>query len=204
MRRALVPGVGLLCLLPLGLIGADLARGELTEPVEQILNRLGFWTLTFLVLTLACTPAKLLFGWTWPNRVRRLLGLVCFAYALLHFLTYAILDQELGATDLMNDLSKRPFITVGYLALGLLVPLAWTSRDSMVRRLGFKRWKQVHRAVYVVAGLGTIHFLWRVKADQREPLIFAGVFAALLAVRVVAAWRARRRAKRPTRVRQAT
>lgn len=161
------------------------------NPIAEALNRLGLVALVFLVLTLACTPAKTLFGWTWPARIRRMLGLFAFFYATLHVLTYAGVDQLLDFRAIGEDIAKRPFILVGFVAWVLLLPLALTSTNAMVRRLGFKRWKALHRVAYAIALLGALHFYWRVKKDVSLPLAYAGVIVALLLVRVVAARRTR-------------
>jgi sulfoxide reductase heme-binding subunit YedZ len=152
-----------------------------------VLNRLGFWTLTLLMATLACTPLKVLTGWKFPLRLRRMLGLEAFTYAFLHFAVYLGVDQFFDFHEIGKDIVERKFITVGFTAFVLLIPLAVTSTNGMVRRLGFPRWKRLHRLVYVVATLGVIHFVWRVKSDLRQPLLFAAVLAFLLVVRVVAA-----------------
>jgi sulfoxide reductase heme-binding subunit YedZ len=174
------------CLLPLVRIGVDWLRDAMPDPVAVTLNRLGFATLLLLTATLACTPAKLLLGWVWPNKVRRMLGLFAFFYASLHLCVYAGLDQELNGHDILADVVKRKFITVGFVSFVLMVPLAVTSTDAMVRRLGFKTWKALHRLAYVSAGLGVVHFIWRVKADLRWPLAFGLMLAALFAARM---WR---------------
>jgi sulfoxide reductase heme-binding subunit YedZ len=168
-----------------------LTHGLGANPIAEAINRLGLVTLVFLVLTLACTPAKLLFGWTFPARVRRMLGLYTFFYGTLHVLTYAAVDQLLNLRAIGEDIAKRPFILVGFLAWLLLVPLAVTSTKGMLRRLGFPRWKALHRAVYVVGALGAVHFLWRVKKASAEPTTYALVIGVLLGTRVVAALRAR-------------
>src|SRR6185503_9690321 len=138
------------------------------------------------------TPLKTLLGWTFPTRARRMLGLFAFFYAALHFTTYLALDQGFDLSDIGADIVKRKFITVGFVAFTLLVPLAVTSNDRAVKRLGFRRWKRLHRLVYLAAVLGVIHFVWRVKADLLQPALFGGVLAFLFAVRLVS--RARRRA----------
>lgn len=155
------------------------------NPIAEALNRLGLLALVFLVLTLAVTPLKTLFGWTWPARLRRMLGLFAFFYASLHFLTYAALDQNVNVHAIAGDIAKRPFILVGFSAWVLLIPLAVTSTKGMVQRLGFKRWKALHRSVYLVAALGALHFYWRVKKDTREPLAYAAVLGFLLLVRLL-------------------
>ena len=163
------------------------ARGELgANPIATALNQLGLVTLVFLIASLAATPLKVALGWTWPIRIRRMLGLYAFFYASLHFLTYLGLDQVLDLRAVFADITKRNFIAVGFTAFVLLVPLAVTSTDAMVRRLGFVRWKRLHRLVYVAAALGVVHFMWRVKKDLSQPLTYGAVLAFLLAIRVVA------------------
>jgi len=163
------------------------ARGELgANPIATALNQLGLVTLVFLIASLAATPLKVALGWTWPIRIRRMLGLYAFFYASLHFLTYLGLDQVLDLRAVFADITKRNFIAVGFTAFVLLVPLAVTSTDAMVRRLGFVRWKRLHRLVYVAAALGVVHFIWRVKKDLSQPLTYGAVLAFLLAIRVVA------------------
>jgi methionine sulfoxide reductase heme-binding subunit len=163
------------------------ARGELgANPIATALNQLGLVALIFLIASLAATPLKAALGWTWPIRIRRMLGLYAFFYASLHFLTYLGLDQVLDLRAVFADITKRKFIAVGLTAFVLLVPLAVTSTDAMVRRLGFVRWKRLHRLVYVAAVLGVVHFIWRVKKDLSQPLTYGAVLAFLLAIRVVA------------------
>ncbi|HEX4804141.1 MAG TPA: protein-methionine-sulfoxide reductase heme-binding subunit MsrQ [Myxococcaceae bacterium] len=162
------------------------ARGELgANPIATALNQLGLVALIFLIASLAATPLKAALGWTWPIRIRRMLGLYAFFYASLHFLTYLGLDQVLDLRAVFADITKRKFIAVGFTAFVLLVPLAVTSTDAMVRRLGFVRWKRLHRLVYVAAVLGVVHFIWRVKKDLSQPLTYGAVLALLLAIRVV-------------------
>jgi sulfoxide reductase heme-binding subunit YedZ len=180
-------------LLPLALLAVDGARGALgANAIEVVLNQTGLLALVLLLASLACTPLKLVFAWTWPMRVRKLLGLLAFAYAALHFLTYAVVDQGLAWRAMVEDVTKRPFITVGFTALVLLVPLAVTSTNGWVRRLGFPRWQRLHRLAYVAAVLGVVHFVWRVKADATEPLIYGAVLALLLGLRVAKALQKRR------------
>ena len=155
------------------------------NPIDVVLNELGLCALILLIASLACTPARRLFGWTWPIRVRRELGLVAVLYASLHMLTSLVLDQGLSWTAVVEDIVKRPFITVGFAALLLLLPLAFTSTNAAVRRLGFRRWQQVHRLAYLAAGLAALHFIWRVKIDVSQPLLYAGVLAALLTTRLL-------------------
>jgi len=186
-RRAGTAAVFLACALPLALLGADALRGRLgANPIEAAMNRLGWWTLFLLLVALSPTPLRIVSGWTWPARHRRMLGLFAFAYACLHLAVYAGVDQFFDWRAILADVAKRKFITIGMLAFALLVPLALTSTDRAVRRLGYVRWKRLHRLVYAVAVCGVLHFAWRVKADYREPAIFAGVLTLLLLARVVA------------------
>jgi sulfoxide reductase heme-binding subunit YedZ len=161
------------------------------NPIAEVLNRLGLLALVFVMLTLACSPLKTLLGWTWPARVRRMLGLFAFFYGTLHVLTYAGLDQLLDFSAIGEDIAKRPFIWVGFSAWLLLIPLAVTSTKGMVQRLGFKRWKLLHRAVYVIGTLAVVHFYWRVKKDATEPLVYGTVLSALLLVRAVSSLKTR-------------
>ena len=173
-------------LVPLLLVVADALRGRLgANPIEAILNRFGYWTLVFVLLALVPTPLQRLSGWTWIAPHRRMIGLFAFFYACLHVATYVGIDQFFDWRAIVADVVKRKFITIGMLAFALLVPLALTSTDGSVRRLGFARWKRLHRLVYAAALCGVVHFTWRVKADLREPLLFAAALAALLAVRLI-------------------
>jgi len=173
-------------LLPL----AKLMWGGLTDalganPIERITHNTGYWTLTFLMLTLSATPLRLLFGWYWPVRLRRMLGLYAFFYACLHFLTYLVLDQFFDWQAIGADIVKRPYITIGFVAFLLLIPLAATSTDRMLRRLGGRRWQALHKLVYLIALGGVVHFAWLVKKDLTRPLEFACVLVGLLFVRWV-------------------
>ncbi len=173
-------------LVPLLLVAADALRGRLgANPIEAILNRFGYWTLVFVLLALVPTPLQRLSGWTWIAPHRRMIGLFAFFYACLHVGTYVGVDQFFDWRAIVADVVKRKFITIGMLAFALLVPLALTSTDGSVRRLGYARWKRLHRLVYAAAVCGVVHFVWRVKADLREPLLFAAALAVLLAVRRV-------------------
>jgi sulfoxide reductase heme-binding subunit YedZ len=184
--RLLTGGTVVLACLPLGKIVLDLFTGGLgANPIEAVLNRLGFWTLTLLTASLVPTPLRTLLGWTWPARIRRTLGLLAFTYATLHLLWYVGVDQALDVGLLVEDVTKRKFMAVGFTAWVLLVPLAATSTDRAVRRLGYARWKRLHRLVYVAALLGVVHFVWRVKADLRRPSVFVAAIALLLAARLV-------------------
>ena len=192
----LKPGLLIGAMVPLVSVlvrGTQRALGA--NPIDVVLNELGLSALILLIASLACTPARRLFGWTWPIRVRRELGLVAVFYASLHMLTYLALDQGLSWSAVVEDIVKRPFITVGFAALLLLLPLALTSTNASIRRLGFRRWQQVHRLAYVAAGLAALHFIWRVKLDVSQPLLYAAVLAALLTVRFLY-WRRARESDR--------
>jgi sulfoxide reductase heme-binding subunit YedZ len=166
-------------------------RHELgADPIAQAMNQLGLVALVFLVAALVCTPLKSLFGWTWPTRLRRMLGLIAFGYAALHVTTYVALDQTFEWRAIVADVVKRNFIFVGFAAFVILVPLAATSTNASVKRLGYARWKQLHRLAYVAPALVVLHFVWRVKKDVREPAAYAAVLAILLLVRAVEHWRA--------------
>ena len=182
----LKPGLLLGALVPLGVTAARAALGTLgANPVATALNQFGLLALVFLLASLAATPLKRVLGLTWPMRVRRMLGLIAFFYASLHLLTYVLLDRlgELGT--LLEDLAKRPFISVGALAFTLLVPLALTSTRSAQKRMGFKSWQALHRLSYVAAGLAIAHFVWREKKDISEPLVYCVLLALLLGVRLL-------------------
>lgn len=184
------------CATPAGWIAVRAATGGLgANPIERILNDTGWWTLALILASLVPTAIRILTGWGGAVRWRRMVGLFAFGYALLHFATYALLDQTLDLPAIVEDIAKRPFIAVGFAALVLLVPLAVTSNDRAVRRLGFVRWQRWHRLVYASSVLGVVHFVWRVKADLREPLLFASALAVLLGIRVVDA--VVRRVRRP-------
>jgi methionine sulfoxide reductase heme-binding subunit len=171
---------------PLAAILWNASHGRLgANPIAEALNELGMTALVFLVASLACTPLREIFDWPWAVGLRRMLGLFAFFYALLHFATYALVDQRLNLPAILADVTKRPFILVGFTAFVLLIPLAATSTAGAVRRLGFVRWKRLHRLAYVAGGLAVIHFVLRVKADVREPVVYGVVLGLLLAARVV-------------------
>lgn len=172
------------CLVPLGLLVRDAVSGSLgPNPVEALLHGTGDWALRLLLVTLAMTPLRRLTGQVWPIRLRRMLGLFAFFYVALHLTVYLWLDRELAWSTIVDDVIKRPYISVGFIAFLMLIPLALTSTRGWMRRLG-RRWTQLHRAVYAIAALGVLHYLWLVKADLREPLIYAVVLTILLAFRV--------------------
>jgi sulfoxide reductase heme-binding subunit YedZ len=183
-----------LCLVPLTKLGWLGWTGGLgANPIEFITRHLGTWTLNFLLITLAVTPLRHLTGWHWLIRLRRLLGLYAFFYALLHFLTYLWLDQFFDWTSIVKDIAKRPFITAGFTAFVLLIPLAATSSAAMVRRLGGRRWTQLHRSVYAIAIIGVAHYWWLVKKDITLPLLYAVMLGALLGFRAFRLSRERQR-----------
>lgn len=193
IRRVYKPLLFVLCSLPLaGLVLGALGIGQMSlgaDPIARILHELGAWALRFLVLTLMVTPARQLFGAPWLVSFRRMIGLFAFFYVLLHFLTWLILDQGLYWSGILTDIGKRPYITIGFLAFLLLIPLAVTSTNNMMRRMG-RRWQKLHRLVYVITLLGVWHFYWQVKKDVREPLIYLAIVLVLLGWRV---WKARQK-----------
>jgi sulfoxide reductase heme-binding subunit YedZ len=192
----LKPGIFLGGLVPLAWLVVRATTGGLgANPIAEIENELGLTALIFLWAALACTPARRLFGWTWPPRIRRELGLFAFFYAALHALTYLVLDEFFDWGAIVADIVKRPFITVGVLALVLMIPLAVTSTNDWVRRLGFRRWQRLHYVVYLAGALAAVHFIWRVKIDVSQPLTYAAILGALLAVRL-GWWLWQRAAKR--------
>ena len=173
-------------LVPLAAIALRAALGQLgANPIAEALNELGLAALILLVATLACTPLRLVFGWGWPARLRRMLGLLAFLYGALHLLTYALLDQGFDYRAILADVTKRKFIFAGFAAFTLMVPLALTSTAASVRRLGSARWRLLHRLVYLSAALGVIHFVLRVKKDVSEPAVYGIVLGGLLLIRVV-------------------
>ena len=192
ITRVVKPALFLLALGPIATLAWDGFADALgANPIETITHRTGDWTLRLLLVTLAVTPLRRLTGWNELVRLRRMLGLYTFFYALLHFVTYVWLDQGLNLGDIMEDILKRPYITLGFTGFLLLIPLALTSTNAMVRRLGGARWRKLHQLVYVAGVAGAIHYLWQVKADTRDPLIYLVVLATLLVFRlpVISRWR---------------
>lgn len=163
------------------------------NPIQKITFATGTWTLRFLVITLAITPLRKITSLSWLIKFRRMLGLFAFFYACLHFTTYIWLDQFFSWSSIVKDVAKRPFITAGFTAFVLMIPLAITSTRGMIRRLGGKRWQRLHRLVYFSAVAGVIHYYWQVKSDIRLPLLYGGIVAILLGYRAVTAWRNRRK-----------
>lgn len=181
-----------LCLLPLAYYGWGAWHDTLgANPVEAVTRGMGTWTLNLLLVTLAITPLRKLTGWHTALRLRRMLGLFTFFYAALHLTTYLWFDQFFDWDEIAQDILKRPFITVGMAAFVLLVPLAATSSNRAIRRLGGRRWQALHRSVYVIAILAVLHYSWLVKADQAQPLLYGGILLLLLGIR--AFWRERER-----------
>jgi methionine sulfoxide reductase heme-binding subunit len=198
MRPAKI-AVFALALVPLAALAWKAAQGDLgANPIEFVTHATGDWTLRFLVLTLAVTPARKLLGRPELIRFRRMLGLFAFFYGCLHFLTYLVADKFFDFTEITRDIAKRPFITVGFAGFLLLVPLAITSTAGWIRRLGGKNWRALHRLVYVSAVAGVVHYWWLVKSDVRLPLLYGTLVAALLAFRGVSAWMRRTRTPRAT------
>ena len=189
--------VFVLSLLPLGFLLWRAAIGELSaNPIKSITEETGIWTLRFLVLTLSITPLRKLSGWSRLARFRRMIGLFAFFYGFLHLATYVCLDQFFAFDEILKDVAKRPFITVGFTAFALMIPLALTSPNRVVRWMGGKRWQQLHRIVYVVAICGVIHYLWLVKADTSRPLRYGGLVAILLLYRLWDVLRSKRIGRR--------
>jgi methionine sulfoxide reductase heme-binding subunit len=202
LRRLVKPVVFLLCLLPAAWLAAGivaLQSGDAAapsaqwlgaNPVEKVQDTLGIWGLRLLLATLAVTPLRTLLGWPRLLLFRRMLGLFAFFYIALHFLWYLLVDQAFDWPQLLADVVKRPYVTAGFAAFLLLAPLAVTSTRAAMRRLG-RRWQSLHRLVYPAALLGCLHFWWQVKADIREPLVYAAIAAALLGWRAARAMAAR-------------
>ena len=184
--RILKIPVFLACLTPLALLAWKGYASLLgANPIEVITRSTGKWTLTFLLVTLAITPVRRLTGLHWLIRFRRMTGLFAFFYGCLHFLTYIWLDKFFDLHDVVKDVAKRPFITVGFTAFVLMIPLAVTSTQGWIRRLGGRRWNLLHRLIYISAIAGVVHFWWLVKADVRRPAIYASALAALLGYRLL-------------------
>jgi sulfoxide reductase heme-binding subunit YedZ len=175
------PVVFLLGLLPLGSLGWRALHGELTaNPIEFITHATGDWTLRFLIFTLCITPFRKILHLPELIRFRRMLGLFAFSYACLHFTTYIWLDKFFDLSDMWKDIAKRRFITVGFAAFVLMIPLAFTSTTGWIRRLGGKRWQKLHRLIYFSAVLGVIHYYWQVKSAIIKPLIYGAIVGILL------------------------
>ena len=192
--------VFLLCLVPFfSLVDRALHNRLGANPVEFLQHSTGDWILRFLIFTLAITPFRKLFNLPDLIRFRRMLGLFAFFYACLHFLTYIGPDQSFSLSAMWKDVAKRPFITVGFLGFVLLIPLALTSTTGWIRRLGGKRWQMLHRAIYISAIAGVVHYYWLVKSDVREPLFYGALVAILLLWRL-GSWISKRRSQASLRV----
>jgi sulfoxide reductase heme-binding subunit YedZ len=173
-----------LCLVPFFILIFNAATGNLgANPIEKVRLFTGDWTLYFLLITLAVTPLRKISGWNELIRYRRMLGLYAFYYACLHFFSYLILDQFFDWEEIGRDIIKRPYITIGVAAFVLLIPMAITSTNKMMKRLG-KNWKKLHSLIYLIATLGVLHFLWLVKADIREPVLMGILLICLLVLRL--------------------
>lgn len=191
----LKPLVFILCSIPAGQLAYQAWTGDLgVNPIEFITRFTGSWALIILITSLAVTPLRRITGWNELIKFRRMLGLFAFFYALLHFSTYLVLDLFFDFRAIAKDILKRPYITAGFIAFVVLIPLAITSTAAMIRRLG-KRWQQLHRLVYVAAIAGVIHFYWLVKADISRPAQYGAVLALLLGFRLFVKWRPRVAAK---------
>jgi len=175
-----------LALLPLARMVVLTVTGQLVEPLEFITRGTGDWTLYLLTVTLAITPLRRLTGWNWLVKLRRMAGLYVFFYGLLHFLTFLWFDHFFDVQEMWKDVLKRPFITVGFIAFVLLIPLAVTSTNGMMRRMGGKAWQRLHQLIYLIAPLAVLHFWW-MKAGKHllgQPILFAGIFGGLLLFRL--------------------
>ena len=183
-----------LALVPVARMAYLTVTGQLVEPLEHITRGTGDWVLYFLCITLAVTPLRRLSGWNWLLKLRRMAGLFAFFYAFLHFTTFLWFDHFFDVAAMLKDVLKRPFILVGFIAFVLLIPLAVTSTNGMIRRLGGKRWQWLHRLIYLIAPLGILHFWWMkaAKHNFQQPIIFGVIVAVLLGMRVYWAWSRRR------------
>ena len=190
------------CILPLILLSSDALRGQLgPNPIESFLRTTGITTLVLLLITLTVTPLRRIFGWNDLIRFRRMLGLFAFFYATVHLTTYSVFDKSLGVAAIVSDIIQRPFIAVGMAALTLMVPLAITSTNGMVKRLGGKNWARLQRLIYLIAVLGIIHFWMIVKSDIFYPAVLGLVLLILLLVRYFVG---RRQKAKPARTAQVT
>lgn len=202
VRFIVKPLLFVLCLVPALLLFTDAAgiTGSLgANPVEAVQDHFGIWGLRFIMITLAVTPLRQLSGRNWLARFRRMLGLFTFFYVLMHFLTWLVLDQGLLFSAIAEDITKRPFITIGFVAFLLLTMMAVTSTNALRRRMG-RRWQQLHYSAYAVGVLGVWHFWWQVKLDTREPLLYAAILSVLLGYRLYKRLAGRKRTRPEARV----
>jgi methionine sulfoxide reductase heme-binding subunit len=196
--RILKPLIFLLALLPMGLLVLRGVAGDLSaNPIKDITEETGIWTLRFIVLTLTITPLRKISGWAPLVRFRRMIGLYSFFYGSLHFVTYIYLDQFFAFDEILRDVVKRPFITVGFAAFLMMIPLALTSPNIIAKWMGGKKWRLLHRLVYFTALGGVIHYLWLVKADKQRPLMYGGILVVLLGYRLWDYFRLRRVTGKP-------
>jgi sulfoxide reductase heme-binding subunit YedZ len=184
----------LAALIPLARLAWKALHGSLgANPIEVITHSTGDWTLIFVLTTLSVTPLRRLTRQYWLIGIRRMLGLFAFFYGTLHFLTYIWLDKFFNIHEIIKDIAKRPFITVGFAAFVLMIPLAATSTSWSIRRLGGKNWQRLHRLIYLTGILGVVHYIWLVKADKRKPYEYGVLLSILLLYRVAAWWSEKRR-----------
>ena len=192
MRKLAKPAVFLLCLVPLAIAAFDLFTGRIHgDWIKEITHRTGYWGLILITVTLAITPLRRLTGWNRLQSYRRMLGLFGFTYICIHFLViYVVLDKQIpfdpayGWHEVVKDIAKRPYITVGFTGFLLMIPLAFTSTKASIRRLGGK-WVLLHALIYLTAMAGVIHFMWSVKADRLRPTVIGLILVVLLAIRLV-------------------
>ncbi|WP_137172319.1 sulfite oxidase heme-binding subunit YedZ [Massilia sp. HP4] len=186
--------VFILSLLPFARLVWGTATSAFTDPLAEITRISGEWALYFLCITLAVTPLRRLSGWNWLIKLRRMVGLFTFFYALVHFIAFLWFDHFFDVAAMLADVVKRPFILVGFIAFVLLIPLAATSTNAMIKRLGGKGWQWLHRLIYAIGPLAILHFWWMKegKSDFAQPILFGGIVAVLLALRVY--WHVRQRA----------
>lgn len=185
IRFIFKPLVFVACLLPFLWLGWNWYHDNLSaNPIDDVTDTTGTWTLRFLMVTLAITPVRRISGWNRLLQFRRMIGLFAFFYGTLHLFTYLYLDQFFLWEEILADIPKRPFITVGFLSFVLMIPLAATSTDRIAKWMGGRRWNRLHKLVYITAIGGVIHYLWLVKADVQRPLIYGGILALLLGTRL--------------------
>ncbi|MFI5207232.1 MAG: sulfite oxidase heme-binding subunit YedZ [Gemmatimonadales bacterium] len=192
MRRLTRPAVFVLCLVPLAIAAFDLLTGRIHgDWIKEITHRTGYWGLILITVTLAVTPLRRLTGWNQLQSYRRMLGLFGFTYICVHFLViYVVLDKQIpfepayGWHEVVKDIAKRPYITVGFTGFLLMIPLAFTSTKASIRRLG-KKWVALHALIYLTAMAGVIHFMWSVKADRLRPTVIGVILVLLLALRLI-------------------
>ena len=194
-RLGLKVATWIACLSPLAVLLYRAATGDLSaNPISFITNWLGDWTLRILLASLAVTPLRLVFGLSWPVPLRRLLGLFAFLYAALHLGVWLVLDHAFDWPEMGADIVKRPYITVGMTAITLMIPLAATSTNAAIRKLGGRNWQRLHRLAYAIGVCGVLHYLWLAKKANPQPYYYAAILGVLLGVRVWA-WARRRLAR---------